>query len=304
MVDCEIGWGDWRHFLDLPKKLDTERKVIITVAPVGSWATKGMNPNLPITPEEISTEVQRSYDAGASVVHIHARDPDTQKPTAKSSTYKVICEAIRKSCPEILIQISTGTGAAVLNLSAEERIRPIEELKPELASLNAGSLNMNQSVFINSAETIEQYARKMTELRVKPEFEVYDFSMISNVEELIRKPGIVPEPHVYGLVLGVRGGIPATVKNLVYMVDALPDECTWQVIAIGKNQTPLGAVGVVMGGSMRVGFEDNLYVRRGVLARSNAELVQKAVDITRLVGRQVASPEDARQLLHITTKTD
>jgi len=289
--------------LGIPNKLDTERKVIITVAPVGSWATRDMNPNLPITPDEISAEVKRSYDAGASVVHIHARDPDTQKPTSDPFIYRMICEAIRESCPEILIQISTGTGAAILNLSTEERIRAIEELRPELASLNAGSLNMNRSVFINSAETIEQYAQKMTALRIKPEFEVYDLGMISNVDELIRKPAIVPDPYAYGLVLGVRGGISPTVKNLVYMVDALPDACIWQVIAIGRNQIPLGAAGVIMGGGMRVGFEDNLYVRRGVLARSNAELVDGAVAITRQIGRQVADPGDARRLLQIPERT-
>lgn len=288
----------------IPDKLDTDRKVIITVAPVGSWPTKDMNPNLPVTPEEIAAEVRRASNAGASVAHVHARDPDTQKPTSDPSIYKTIYEAIRDSCPEIIIQISTGTGAAILNLSPEERIRSIEVLRPELASLNAGSMNMNRSVFINSAETIEQYARKMTELQVRPEFEVYDLGMISNVEDLIRGAGIVPEPHAYGLVLGVRGGISATVQNLVVMVDALPDECTWQVIAIGRNQIPLGAVGVVMGGGMRVGFEDNLYLRRGVLARSNAELVETAVAITRQVGRQIANPEEARQILHIKKKTD
>lgn len=289
--------------MGLPKKLDIDRKVIITVAPVGSWPTKDMNPNLPVTPEEIAAEVRRASDAGASVAHIHARDPDTQKPTSDPSIYKTICQAIRDSCPEIVIQISTGTGAAILNLAPEERIRSIEALRPELASLNAGSMNMNRSVFVNSAETIEQYARKMVELQIKPEFEVYDLSMISNVEELIRNPGIVPDPHAYGLVLGVRGGIPATVKNLVYMVDALPDDCTWQVIAIGRNQIPLGAAGVIMGGGMRVGFEDNIYLRRGVLARSNAELVEAAVAVIERVGRQVADPEDARRMLHIEKTT-
>jgi 3-keto-5-aminohexanoate cleavage enzyme len=289
--------------LGLPKKLDIAKKVIITVAPVGSWPTKDMNPNLPVTPEEIAAEVRRASDAGASVAHIHARDPDTQKPTSDPSIYKTICQAIRDSCPGIVIQISTGTGSAILNLAPEERIRSIEALRPELASLNAGSMNMNRSVFINSAETIEQYARKMVELQIKPEFEVYDLSMISNVEELIRKPNIVPDPHAYGLVMGVRGGIPATVKNLVYMVDALPDDCIWQVIATGRNQIPLGAAGVIMGGGMRVGFEDNIYLRRGVLARSNAELVETAVAVIERLGRQVADCEDARRMLHIEKTT-
>lgn len=280
-------------------KLDTGRKAIITVAPVGSWTTREMNPNLPVSPEEIAAEVCRSYDAGAAIAHIHARDAMSHKPTADPLTYREICNAIKDSCPDIIIQLSTGTGAAKLALAPEQRIEHVKMLRPELASLNVGSLNMHRSVFINSPETIEEFARTMAELRVKPEFEVYDSGMINNVEQLIRKPGIFPEPHAYGLVLGVMGGIPATVKNLVHMVDSLPDHCIWQVIAIGRHQIPLGAVGLVMGGGIRVGFEDNIYLRQGVLAQSNAQLVEKAADLVVDLGRKVASPEDARQILQL-----
>jgi 3-keto-5-aminohexanoate cleavage enzyme len=287
----------------LPNKLDSGQKVIITVAPVGSFPTKKDNPNLPITPEEIAAEVYRSYDAGASVVHLHARDLKTQEPTADPGIYRAIVQSVRERCPEIIIQLSTGTGAVKMGLSPQERIRHIEEIIPESASLNAGSMNMQQSVFVNSPETIQLYAQTMTKLKVKPEFEVFDLGMIENIEYLVRRRGLVPEPHSYSLVLGVIGGIPATVKNLVHMVDALPEHCNWQVIAVGRHQIPLGTVGVVMGGGIRVGFEDNVYLSRGILAESNAELVEKAVHVIKEVGREIASSEEARQILQVSKKT-
>jgi 3-keto-5-aminohexanoate cleavage enzyme len=288
--------------LEIPEKLDVEKKVIITVAPVGSWPTRETNPNLPITPEEIADEVRRSYDAGSAVAHIHARDAKTEAPTADTAVYRTIFEAVREACPDIIIQLSTGTGAAKLGFTPEQRIRHIKELKPEMASLNAGTMNMQRSLFINSPEMIEQYAQTMADLNVRPEFEVYDLGMIQNIETLVQKPGIIPEPYSFGLVLGVTGGIPASVKNLVHMVDALPDNSFWQVIAIGRHQIPLGTVGVVMGGGIRVGFEDNVYLSHGVLANSNAQLVEKAVNIIQQVGRVVASPDEARQILHLVPR--
>ena len=283
----------------LRKKGNVVEKVIITVAPVGSWPTRAMNPNLPITPEEIAAEVLRSCEAGAAVAHLHARDLETEEPTTDTAGYQAVFTSVRAACPEIIVQLSTASGAAKLGFSPEQRIRHIHELKPEMASLNAGSMNMHGNVFINSPETIEQYARVMAELNVKPEFEVYDVGMIENIEQLVRKPGLVPEPYHYGLVLGVPGGIPATVKNLIHLVDALPEHCTWQSIAIGRHQIPLGTVGVVLGGGIRVGFEDNIYLDRGVLAKSNAELVEKAVKIIHELGLEIASAEEARKLLTI-----
>jgi 3-keto-5-aminohexanoate cleavage enzyme len=287
--------------MSLSHKLDTDRKVIITVAPVGAWPTREMNPHLPITPEEIASEVCRSYSAGASVAHIHARELHTEKPTSDPELYRTILEAVRKRCPDIIIQLSTGAGAALVDLSFEQRIAHVQELRPEMASLNAGSLNMQRNLFANPPHMIEQYAGIMAELKIKPEFEIYDMGMIDNVDRLVREPGIIPEPHAYGLVLGVLGGIAPTVKNLVHMVDALPENCHWQVIAISRHQIPLGTVGLVMGGGIRVGFEDNIYLNRGVLATSNAQLVEKAVTITQEIGRSVASPDEARQILHLSS---
>lgn len=289
--------------MKLPNKLDSSQKVIITVAPVGSFPTKKDNPNLPITPEEIAAEVYRSFNAGASVVHLHARDLETQEPTADPSIYRAIVESIRQKCPEIIIQLSTGTGAVNRGFSPQERIRHVQEIMPESASLNGGSINMQRSVFINSSETIEFYAQTMAKLGVKPEFEVFDLGMIENIEYLVRRRGLVPEPYSYSLVLGIVGGIPATVKNLVYMVDSLPERSIWQVIAVGRHQIPLGTVGVVMGGGMRVGFEDNVYLSRGVLAKSNAQLVEKAARVIEEIGREVASSDEARQALQISEKT-
>jgi 3-keto-5-aminohexanoate cleavage enzyme len=286
----------------LTHKLDTEKKLIITVAPVGAWPTREMNPHLPITPEEIAAEVCRSYDAGASIAHIHARELNTEKPTADPDLYRTIIELLRARCPDIIVQLSTGAGAALVDLSLEQRIGHVLELRPEMASLNAGSLNIQRNLFANPPQMIEHYARIMAEIKVKPEFEIYDMGMIDNVERLVRKPGIVSEPYAYGLVLGVTGGIPPTVKNLVHMVDALPEICHWQVIAVSKYQIPLGTVGIVMGGGIRVGFEDNIYLSRGVLATSNAQLVEKAADIAHQVGRRVASPDEARQILHLSSK--
>lgn len=285
--------------MDLQKKQGELEKVIITVAPVGAWPTRAMNPYLPISPEEIAAEVLRSHEAGAAVAHIHARDLETEEPTADTAVYQAVFASVRAACPEVIIHLSTASGAAKLGLTPEQRIRHIHELKPEMASLNAGSMNLHCNVFINSPETIQQYARIMTELNVKPEFEVYDVGMIENIEQLVRKPGLVSEPYHYGLVLGVPGGIPATVKNLIHLVDALPEHCTWQTIAIGRHQIPLGTVGVVLGGGVRVGFEDNIYLYRGVLAKSNAELVEKAVKIIRELGLEIASAEEARELLSI-----
>jgi 3-keto-5-aminohexanoate cleavage enzyme len=274
-----------------------DKKVIITVAPTGSWPTKKMNPNLPITPIEIAKEVKRSYDSGATIAHIHARDISTGEPTTDFSTYLKIIEQIKKYCPHIIINISTGSGAAKKNYNEEERILPVRKTRPEIASLNCGTMNMAENVFINSVNTIKKYARVMQENKVKPEFEVFDLSMINTVNNVLINNNLVRSPYMYSLVLGVEGGIPASIKNIVYMVDALPSNAIWQVIARGRNQIPLGTAGIIMGGNIRVGFEDNIYIKHGMLAQSNAQLVDKICDIIKELGYRVATVQDARDLL-------
>jgi len=272
------------------------RKVIITVAPTGSVTTRAETPYLPITPEEIIEETVRSYNAGASVVHLHARDPDTGQPTSSVEIFRMYLDGIRQRCP-IITQITTGGGAATLGLGYEERFRPVEELRPESASLNAGSMNFGRKLFPNPPEVMERYAKRMVELGVMPEFEIYDLSMIQNIDVWIRKPGIVPPPYQNSFVMGVLGGIPPTFKNLLALVESLPQGDTWQVIGIGRHQFTLGVAGILLGGNIRVGFEDNIYLAKGVLARSNAELVEKAVRIIRELGFEVASVEEARGIL-------
>lgn len=271
-------------------------KVIITVAPTGSVTTRAETPYLPITPEEVIEETVRSYNAGAAVVHLHARDPDTGQPTSSLQIFRMYLEGIRARCP-IITQITTGGGAATLGLGYDERLRPVEELRPESASLNAGSMNFGRKLFPNPPEVIEHYAKRMAELGVMPEFEIYDLSMIQNVEVWIRTPGLVPPPYQNSLVMGVMGGIPPTFKNLLALVEALPKGDTWQVIGIGRHQFTLGTAGILLGGNIRVGFEDNIYLARGILARSNAELVDKAVRIIRELGLEVATVDEAREIL-------
>ncbi len=272
------------------------RKVIVTVAPVGSIPTREDSPHIPITPDEVGAEARRSADAGAAVVHLHARDPKTGKPTPDVEVFRAYLEAVRSRC-EAITQITTGGGAVTLGLSPAERLRAVVDLGPEMASLNAGSMNFGRKVFANPPDVIEMFAREMDSAGVMPEFEVYDVGMVANVERLVLEPGLVSRRPRFGLVLGVAGGIPATVPNLAHLVSCLPGGASWQTIAIGRHQIPLGMVGVVMGGDVRVGMEDNLYLSKGVLARSNAELVDKAVRVIRELGFEPASPSEARARL-------
>jgi 3-keto-5-aminohexanoate cleavage enzyme len=272
------------------------RKVIITVAPTGSIPTRDNNPNLPITAEEVAEETRRSYDAGAAVVHIHARNPDTGEPTSDINVFRAYLAAIRDACP-IITQITTGGGATTLGLSPEERLRPVEELRPDSASLNAGSMNFGRRLFPNTPDIMELYAKRMKELKVLPEFEAYDLSMTQNVDHWIRQAGILDPPYQFSFVMGVVGGIPATFKNLLALKESIPPDYTWQAIGIGRDQIPMGIMGALLGGNLRVGFEDNVYLSKGVLAKSNAELVEKAARIIRELGLEVASVDDARDIL-------
>lgn len=277
------------------------RKVIITVAPTGSVTTGEETPYLPITPEEVVEETVRSYDAGAALVHLHARDPRTGKPTGNVEVFRSYVEGIRSRCP-IIIQITSGGGAIGLGLSYEERLKPVIQLRPDSASLNAGSMNFGRKLFPNLPEAMEHFASTMAALGVMPEFEIYDLSMVQNVDVWIRRPALVPPPYHNSFVMGVVGGIPPTVKNLVLLAEALPAGDTWQVIGIGRHEFTLGAAAILLGGNLRVGFEDNVYLSEGELARSNAELVEKAARIVRELGFEVATVEEAREILPLLNR--
>lgn len=267
-------------------------KLIITAALTGAEITKEIQPNLPVTPDEIANAAHECYCARASIVHIHARDEEG-KPTQSYEVYKEIKEKIEEKC-NVIIQPSTG--GAVWHTS-EERLQPVE-LKPEMATLSCGTCNFGNDIFVNKEGVIEKFAKRMQELGVKPEIEVFERGMIENAKRLVKK-GLIEPPLHFDFVLGVPGACPASVDDLLFMVNAIPADSTWTVAGIGRHELPLAVMAIIMGGHVRVGFEDNIFYKRGELAKSNAQLVERIVRIAKEIGREVATPEEARKILSI-----
>ncbi|HOL16706.1 MAG TPA: 3-keto-5-aminohexanoate cleavage protein [Bacillota bacterium] len=265
-------------------------KLIITAALTGAEVTRADNPNLPITPAEIAQAAYECYEAGASIVHLHVRHADGT-PTQDGAVYKETIERIKEKC-DIIIQVSTG---GAVGMSAEERLQPVY-LKPEMASLSTGSVNFGNNVFLNPPAYLEQFARAMQEHGVKPEIEVFDVGMINNALQLVKR-GLLKEPLHFDFVMGVPGGIPATIKNLLHLVESIPQGSTWSVAGVGRAELTLATAAVLLGGHVRVGFEDNIYFAKGVLAESNAQLVERVVQIARIHYRDIATPQEARRIL-------
>lgn len=267
-------------------------KLIITAALTGAEVTRELQPNLPITPDEIAQAAYECYVAGASIVHIHARDEEGN-PTQAYEVYKEIKEKIEEKC-NIIFQPSTG--GAVWH-GPEERLQPVE-LKPEMATLSCGTCNFGPDVFMNSEEYMEKFATRMKELGVKPEMEIFERGMIENAKKLAKK-GLVETPMHFDFVLGVPGACPGTPEDLLHMIHAIPENSTWTVAGIGRYELPLATMAILLGGHVRVGFEDNIYYSKGRLAKSNAELVERIVRLAKELGREVATPEEARRILGI-----
>ena len=276
-------------------------KTIITAALTGALTTRKQCPDIPYTAAEIAAEARRAGDAGASVVHIHARGDDGQ-PVFDVESYVKIDREVRALCPELIINYSTGA----VGISREERIAHIPVVKPEMAALNMGSMNYaiysaekkkfyHDHVFTNPFGDIQFYLEAMNEAGTLPELECFDAGHIHNTAPLVDL-GLLKPPLTFSLVMGVLGGIPATTRNLVYQSESLPAGSRWQVIGIGLKQWPLLAAAVTMGGHVRVGLEDNLYLSEGVMARSNGELVEKAARIVTDLGGAVATAAEARAL--------
>ena len=268
------------------------QKLIITVALTGNVPTKAMNPNLPVTPEEIAKDVALCRDVGASVFHIHARDKE-QKPTLDIEVFKANVRAIKKAAPDVIVQLSTGGRAGK---SWEERINPIR-LLPEMGSFTTGSNNLPGIVYENSPKFIEMLAEAYKNTGVKPEIEVFETGMINNAIFLLKK-GYITEPLHFDFVLGAPGSMPGTFKNLQFLSDSIPQNATWTVAGIAKAEIPLAAAAVVMGGHVRVGLEDNLKMPDGKDA-TNPSLVEKIVRIAKEIGREVATPDEAREILSL-----
>lgn len=265
-------------------------KVIITCAVCGAETTREDNPNLPITPEEIARSAAEAAEAGASIIHLHVRDSEgkaTMDPEIFGRTRDLIAERT-----DAIIQFSTG---GAVGMPLEERIAPLD-LAPEMATLTTGTVNFGRDVFFNPPDYIEALARRMQEKGVRPEIEVFEPGMIKNALFFVRK-GLLEMPLHFDLVMGVPGGIPAGVRDLVYLVESLPEGSTWSVAGIGRHELTLGTAALVMGGHVRVGFEDNIFYHRGVLAESNAQLVERIARLAGEIGREVATPSEARKIL-------
>lgn len=268
-------------------------KLIITAAITGSRITRDITPHIPITPAEIVQSAYECWQAGASIVHIHVRDPNTGQGTQDVAVFRQVVEPLREKTD--LILCLTTSGIPGRNLPTEDRIVPVD-LKPELASFDAGSINLGGTVFINSPEFLDRAAEKMKETGVKPEIEIFDLGMIITSLRM-RDQGKLDEPLHFQFVLGTPWGAPATPKSFLHLHEHIPANSTWSIIGIGKGHLPMSMMALAMGGHIRVGLEDNIYYSKGVLAETNAQFVKRIVRISREYGREIANPDEAREIL-------
>lgn len=275
------------------KRTDVSDKTIVTVALTGSASQWQKTPYLPITPQQIAEDAIKSHAEGAAVAHVHVRDPVTKAPNPNVELYRDVTERIKEKC-DMVVQLTTG-GGGPYGISFAQRMCALD-LRPEFASLNVATMTFGESVFMNQPADVDRAATIMQERGVKPEVECYDVGHIELARRLVEK-GLLSNPLRISLVLGVVGGIPATAENLVHMMRSLPEGCRPNIIAVGKPQFPLVTLGMSLGGDIRVGMEDNIYLSRGVLAKSNAELVSKVVKIVKESGKEVATPAEARSIL-------
>ena len=277
--------------------------VVVSAALTGALTTRDQCSAIPYTPEEIAEEAAAAREAGAAVAHIHART-DEGEPTYSTETYREIREAVRDRT-DIVINFSTGA----IDVPVEERLDYVTTVQPEMAALNMGSMNYAKyserrgdfvfdMVFSNPFGEIRELLAGMNEAGVTPELECFDTGHLGNARPLLAD-GVLERPYHVSLVMGVLGGIPATVENLAHQVRQLPPDTTWQVIGISRDQWPLVAAALSMGGNVRVGLEDNFYLPDGTMADGNAELVAAAVDLAERVGREPATPDEAREILDV-----
>ncbi len=271
--------------------------LIITAAIVGSRPTKQQNPAVPYTPAEIAAEAIACWREGASIVHIHVRDPRTGKPSHDLALFREVVEQVRTAC-DVLINLTTSGFHITGDDAGERRLDPVS-LAPDLCSLDIGSVNFREGAFINPPAWGETAARRMQAAGVKPEIEVFEVGHIVQARALIDQ-GLIDAPPYFQLCMGVGWGIDASAENLRFMHSKLPGDAVWSVLGVGRMQDEMIRLGAEMGGHIRVGFEDNLYLEKGVLAESNAQFVAKAVQIAEAFGREIASPGDGRRILGLS----
>jgi len=270
-------------------------KLIITVGITGSRITRQQTPHIPITPQEIAQSGIEAWKAGASVLHIHVRDLKTGLGTQDYSIFKEVVDRIRSETDAVLCLTTSGIPGR--NLEFKERLIPLS-LDPELVSFDAGSINMRENVFLNPPDFLEMLARETLNKGIKPELEVFEVGMVETCNRYLEK-GLLRPPLHFQFVLGVLGGMPATAKSLLHLSEIIPAEATWSVIGIGTGQLPMTMMAMAMGGHVRVGLEDNIYYSKGMLAKSNAQLVERVVRISKEFGREIATPNESRKILSL-----
>jgi uncharacterized protein (DUF849 family) len=279
-----------------------DRPVVITNSISGSLANRDQCPAIPYTPEEYGAEARRAVDEGAVMIHIHARKPDGT-PSYEVEDFRAITEAILAEVDDVIINFSTGA----MGVSVEKRLAYLRELRPDVAALNMGSMNYAKysrrrkqfvfnAVFANPFDEIIEFLRAMNELGIKPEHECFDLGHVGSLAPLVDM-GVLHEPLHVDCVMGVVGGVPPTARNLAAMADNIPAGSHWGVIGISREQWMLVAAALTLGGSIRVGLEDNFYLPDGTMARSNGDLVAKARQMVQDAGRRPATVAEAREIL-------
>ena len=280
------------------------KKLILSAALTGAATNRTHCPDIPYTPKELGLEAKRAVDAGAAIVHIHARE-DNGMPSWRTEVFQEITDEVRKHSKDVIINYSTGA----IGLSIEDRLKHLPATKPDMAAFNMGSMNYAifskrakqfiwNGVFENSFDDMIKVVETMNENHICPEMECFDTGHIRNAQPL-REMGLLPDNACYSLVMGVLGGIDATPENLIHQIKQVPEGAFWQSIVISRKQWQLSAIAAAMGGNFRVGLEDNFYLPNGDMAKSNGELVEAGITLAKSVGREIATIEDARAMLNI-----
>jgi uncharacterized protein (DUF849 family) len=292
-----------------------KRQIIVTCAITGGGDTVGKHPAIPVTPEQIATSALEAAGAGAAIVHIHVRNPQTGKPSTDLALYREVVERIRSVNGDVIINLTTGAGARFVPsdenpgiggagsnmLTPAARVRHIQELRPEICSLDIATMNFGEFAFVNTPAHIRAMALAIAEAGVLPELEVFDVGHLRLTLHLLETGAIKP-PVFFQICLGIPWGAQATSETMLFMRGMLPKDCVWTGFGIGPQEFPMVAQSILLGGHVRVGLEDNLYIERGVLAPSNAALVEKAVRIVAALDGVPASPAEARSILGLPSK--
>ncbi|MFX1328213.1 MAG: 3-keto-5-aminohexanoate cleavage protein [Promethearchaeota archaeon] len=292
-------------------KKDLSNKLVISAALAGNFTTKENNPNVPYTAEEFGDEAKKCYDAGAAIVHIHARNPEEGNPVHNLDLFRNILENIKLKAPNIIINLSTAAISA--KSTPEDRIAPVQKFKPPIASLNTNSMNFSigdykagkvirggTNIFRNDFYTIEMFAKEMKKVKTRPEMEIYDFGGLYNMLFLNKQEILFERPLHFQIVFGVLGGIPFSPNNLGQLLGLMPEGSTWSVCGVAKNQFQAGLSAAAWGGHIRVGLEDNTRVISGDLAKGSWEQVKWAAKVAKIAGREVATPEETKKLFNLS----